>query len=75
MEMIPYAKINNGYKYILNCIDVFSRFARAVPLKTKSAVEVSTALNKLLANEKPRHIKTDEGKEFYNSNVKVYLKN
>jgi len=74
MEMIPYAKINNGYKYILNCIDVFSRFARAVPLKTKSAAEVSTALNKLLVNEKPRHIQTDEGKEFYNSNVKSLFK-
>ena len=29
MEMIPYARVNKGYRYILTCIDVFTRFARA----------------------------------------------
>lgn len=48
MEMIPYASINSGYKYILVCIDVFSRFARAMPLKTKSAKEVERTLSHIL---------------------------
>jgi len=73
MEMIPYAKINKGFKYILNCIDVFSRFARSVPLKTKSAADVSEALKVLFKSAKPRHLQTDEGKEFYNSQVKSIL--
>jgi hypothetical protein len=33
MEMIPFAKINKGYKYILTCIHVFSRFARCIGVK------------------------------------------
>ena len=44
MEMIPYASINKGYKYILTCIDVFSRFARVEPLKAKSGIEVVAAI-------------------------------
>ena len=70
MEMIPYSKINIGYKYILTCIDVFSRFARALPLKTKSATDVAHALTNMFKNVKPINVQTDEGKEFYNSKVK-----
>ena len=74
VEMIPYAKINNGYKYILTCIDVFSRVARALPLKTKSAKDVSVAVAKLFHDETPKNLQTDLGKEFYNSKVKEILK-
>jgi len=74
MEMIPYASINSGYKYILTCIDVFSRFARALPLKTKSANDVHSALEIMFKNVKPRHVQTDEGKEFYNSKVSSLFK-
>lgn len=74
MEMIPYARINKGYKYILNVIDVFSRFARAIPVKSKSGAEIADALTKLFKETKPRHLQTDQGKEFYNSNVKSVLK-
>ena len=74
MEMIIYSQINNGYKYILTCIDVFSRFARAAPLKTKSANDVSIALQSIFKSEKPRNVQTDLGKEFYNSKVKSIFK-
>ena len=74
LEMIPFAKINKGYKYILNCIDVFSRFVRAIPLKSKSAKDVAAALELMLKNKQPKHIQTDLGKEFYNSAVKAVLK-
>ena len=74
MEMIPYAKINKGYKYILTCIDVFSRFARAVPMQNKTAKETSDAISKMIKKDKPFHIQTDLGKEFYNSTVKQLFK-
>ena len=74
MEMIPYASINDGYKYILTCIDVFSRFARAQPIKSKSASDVATALTHMLKDVKPRHLQTDQGLEFYNASVKALLK-
>lgn len=73
MEMIPYSRVNKGYKYILTCIDVFSRFARVQPLKSKRGDEVAKAISRML-KEKPVHIQTDLGKEFYNSHVISLLK-
>lgn len=74
MEMIPYARINKGYKYILTCIDVFSRFGRAVPLKTKKGEGVAKALTSIFKGDNiPSYMQTDLGKEFYNSHVKKVL--
>jgi len=70
MEMIPYATINDGYKYILNVIDVFSRFVRSVPIRQKTGIEIESALKVVFKSEHPRHVQTDEGKEFYNHTVK-----
>ena len=71
MEMIPFSKINKGFKYILTCVDVFSRFSRALPLKTKSSQDVSRAVSRMLStvDQPPLHIQTDLGKEFYNKSV------
>ena len=74
MEMIPYSKINKGYKYILTCIDVFSRFARAIPIKSKSASEVNEAMKRMFANGHPENLQTDLGKEFYNSKGSWYMR-
>lgn len=69
MEMIPYASINKGNKYILTCIDVFSRFAQALAVKSKDATNMEISISKMLKNKVPRHIQTDLGKEFYNKKV------
>ena len=61
MEMIPYSKINNGNKYILTCINVYSRFARAIPVKAKSAEEMSKAINILFKDGHPNNLQTDLG--------------
>jgi transposase InsO family protein len=75
MEMIPYASINKSYKYILTCIDVFSRFARAVPVKSKDAINVSAAITKMITKKScPKNIQTDLGKEFYNKSVQQIFK-
>ena len=71
MEMIPYAQVNKGYRYILTCIDVFSRFAYAQPVKTKSGEDVRNAIAKMFTKGKPSDIQTDLGKEFYNKHVKL----
>jgi hypothetical protein len=75
MEMIPYSSINGGYKYILTSIDVFSRFARAVPMKSKSAIDTHKAVSIILLNDKPKNVQTDLGKEFYNSKVSALFNN
>jgi hypothetical protein len=73
MEMIPYSKINNGYKYILTCIDVFSRFARCTGVKTKSANDIFDAMSIIFEETYPKNLQTDLGKEFYNSKVMTLL--
>lgn len=72
IEMIPYASQNKGYKYILIVINAYSKYAWAEPLKTKTAVEVSAAMKKILKTLKtpPNNLQTDMGKEYYNSNFK-----
>lgn len=73
VEMIPYARTNKGYKYIMTVINCFSKFAFAVPLKTKSSDEIVSALEPILSHHKMKHFHTDEGKEWYNSKVRSLL--
>lgn len=78
VEMRPYSKENKGYNYILMVINAFSKYAWAWPLKSKSATEVTTAMEKiLLENPKniPKNLQTDNGKEFYNGQFKNLMLN
>jgi len=43
--MQAFSKYNNGVKYLLSVIDVFSKYGWMVPLKTKTGVEVANALS------------------------------
>ena len=61
---------NDGYRYILTVIDIFSRYAWARPLKTKSGKEVAAAFEDIFKEGRiPRRIQTDQGKEFENQYV------
>lgn len=75
VEMLPYAKFNKGYRYILVVINAFSKFVWTVPVKRKTGKEVATALNSILKNlsNAPKNLQTDLGKEFYNSEVRNLL--
>ena len=67
IEMIPYARQNKGFKYILVVIDGFSKYAWTEPLKNKSATEVTNAFSRILQLGRcPKHLQTDQGKEFFN---------
>lgn len=74
MEMIPYARINDNFRYILTCIDVFTRFARAKPLKAKDGPSVRRAILDMMQTTIPRNVQTDLGKEFYNREVQSLFK-
>lgn len=74
VEMIPYARTNKGYKYLLTVIDVFSKYAWAEPVKTKSADNVTSAMLKILKlGRVPKNIQSDNGKEFYNAKFKKLM--
>lgn len=76
VEMIPHSKLNNGYKYILMVIDVFSKFAWTVPLKNKTGKEVTNAMKSIFIKDGriPKNLHTDQGKEFYNSFFQELMK-
>ena len=70
------ANYNDGYKYMLCVIDVFSKFAWAVPLKNKTAATVLTAIQSIVKKSKriPEKVWVDQGSEFYNKSFKDWLK-
>lgn len=76
IEMIPYATQNKNYKYILTVIDTFSKFAWAMPLKTKTGKEVTTAMKHIFKSSLriPKNLHTDQGKEFYNQLFNTLMK-
>ncbi|XP_033225746.1 uncharacterized protein LOC117178429 [Belonocnema kinseyi] len=74
VEMLPYARENNGYKYVLTVIDIFSKYAWAVPVKSKSGPDVTSAMQSILVQGRvPTNLHTDKRKEFYNSHFKELL--
>lgn len=74
VEMISYSRMNKGYKYMMTVINAFSKFAFAVPLKTKTGKEVAHALEPILAANRMKYLQTDNGKEYYNRYVQSLLK-
>lgn len=76
VDMGEWVDDNDGYRYMLNVIDVFTRYAWSVPLKTKGAKEVLNAFKKILSDskEKPSRFWTDNGSEFYNKELMAFLK-
>lgn len=73
VDMIPHAKVNKGYKYLMTVINAFSKYAYAVPLKTKTGKEVAHALEPILSVNKMKYLQTDNGKEYYNTKVQALL--
>lgn len=75
-DMQTLAKHNDGYKYIMSVIDVFSKYGWMVPLKNKTAKQVTTALRNIItkSGRKPRNIQSDKGTEFKNATLSSFLK-
>ena len=75
MDMVDLAKQNDGVKYVLVAIDIFSRFAHCQPIKTKKGEDVLQALKLILSGtRKPNMIRTDRGQKFRSKDVNAYLK-
>ena len=74
-DMAQTQRDNDGYRYILTCIDILSRFGWARPLKTKQGQEVAKAIEDIFQTSErvPKRIQSDLGKEFYNPSVKQLL--
>ena len=70
------SKYNNGYKFLLTCIDVFSKYACVIPLKNKSGKTLVEAYKNSFksSQRKPIMIHSDKGSEFTNRLFQQYLK-
>lgn len=75
-DLVDMGKLNDGeYKYILTVIDIFSKYAWAVPLKNKTGSNVLNAFKSIIdkSKRKPLKIWVDSGSEFYNQTFLKYL--
>lgn len=74
IDIQKHSRMNDGFRFILTVIDVFTKFAFAIPIKDKSSKSVSVAFASLFKRYHPQNIQTDEGKEFINKEVQSIFK-
>jgi transposase InsO family protein len=68
-DMQQLSRYNDGYSFILTCIDVLTKRAFAIPLKNKRGSSVAVAFEMIFAEATPLMLQTDRGTEFLNSQV------
>lgn len=68
-------KNNDGYKYLLVCIDVLSRKIFVAPTKSKSSIHMMDAFDKIFkkSNIKPHKLYSDRGLEFQAAKMLKYF--
>jgi hypothetical protein len=76
-DLVDMSRIKNKNKnkkitFLLNIVDVYSRYAYSFPLKHKTGAEVLKAFESI--KRTPKYLWVDEGSEFYNSDVKAWCK-
>lgn len=72
-----YVQANDGVKYLLIVIDIFSRFLWVQPLTNKYSSTVLEAFKKIINSAKPnkripRRLRTDRGTEFTSKTFKTF---
>jgi len=76
VEMRPYSDFNRGHHYILTVIDVLSKYAWTVPLKSKDGSKTADTMAEIIraSGRCPKNLQMDMGKKFYNADVQKILK-
>ena len=72
-DLSSLSKYKEKYKYLLNVIDIFSRYVWSVPLKDKTGTSINAALKYLFRDRKPLTMHFDKGTEFVNATVQQYF--
>ena len=74
-DMQSLSKKNEGIKYLLCAIDLFSKYTFVVPLKDKKGISIVNTFNKIIkqSNRKPNKVWVDQGGELYNRVFKKWL--
>ena len=72
VDMQLISKFNKEILFLLCVIDIFIKFAWAIPLNDKKGITITDTFQKLL-DRKPNKIWIDKSCEFYNRSVKPCL--
>ena len=75
-------KYNNIYKFIITVIDIFTKYAWAIPLLNKFGLSITNGFKTILSegpqggseSRKPEKLWVDRGSELYNKTIKSLLK-
>ena len=75
VDMAELSEQNDGVKFMLVCIDVFSKYAWIRCLKNKKASTVAEAFEDILSEGRiPVKLQTDKGTEFFNKTFRALMK-
>ena len=74
VEVGQLAASNNGVRYLLTAIDMFSKWAVCVPMKNKKQETSIEALRELFRQMRPKTLMTDSGGEFIGRKVQDFLR-
>ena len=74
-ELQLISKFNKGFRFLLCVIDIYSKYARVIPLKDKKGITITNASQKMLdeLKRKPNKMWVDKGSEFYNTSMNSWL--
>ena len=73
IDVTRLSRHNQGIKFLLTCIDVFSKKAWVEPLKDKTATSLVDAFESI-QHSLPKKLQTDKGTEFLNRKFQQWLK-
>ena len=69
------SKYNNNYKFNLTVIDIFTKYALAIPLKNKSGLPITIGFKTILSEARnPEKLWINRGSEFYSKTFKSLFK-
>ena len=73
MQLI--SKFNKKLRFLLCVINIYSKYAWAIPLKDKKGIIITNTLQNILEklNHKPNEIWVEKGSKFYNRLMKSFL--
>ena len=73
VEISAELNMKNKFSYLLTCIDHFSKYSWAIPIRNKESIAVRSAIAQVFINGYPELIQSDNGKEFINKTLNAYL--
>ena len=73
MQLI--SKFNNGIRFLLCAINIFSNYTWVIHLKGKKIITITSTFQKMSeeSNRTPSKICADKGSKFYNKSMKPWL--